>query len=138
MGAQVGNNGRRRSWARSLAHNILRGRGACWSSRMGLQRVDKLHSLTRACTQPTQNGQCIVGAPLVLGQATGNTDTQDSPWPKLAGSHHLPPYSILCSLRRSLHPNDYFSETPKFESQNFPGLESRNFGRPYLSTAESN
>jgi hypothetical protein len=41
---------------RSLAHNTLRGRGACWSSGMGLGRVDKLHSFTRACTQPTQSG----------------------------------------------------------------------------------
>jgi len=38
----------------SLVHNTLRGRRACWSSEMGLGRVDKLHSLTRACTQPTQ------------------------------------------------------------------------------------
>jgi hypothetical protein len=30
---------------RSLAHNTLRGRGACWSSRMGLGRIDKfIHS----------------------------------------------------------------------------------------------
>jgi hypothetical protein len=42
--------------ARSLAHNTLRGRGACWSFGMGLGRVDKLHLLTRACTQPTQGG----------------------------------------------------------------------------------
>jgi len=28
--------------ARSLAHNTSRGRGACWSSGMGLGRVDKL------------------------------------------------------------------------------------------------
>jgi hypothetical protein len=42
--------------AHSLAHNTLRGRGACWSSGMGLGRVDKLHSLTWACTQPTQSG----------------------------------------------------------------------------------
>ncbi len=42
--------------AHSLAHNTLRGRGACWSSRMGLGRVDKLYSLTWACTQPTQSG----------------------------------------------------------------------------------
>jgi hypothetical protein len=42
--------------ARSLAHNTLRGRGACWSSGMGLRRVDKLHSLTQACTQSTQSG----------------------------------------------------------------------------------
>jgi hypothetical protein len=42
--------------AHSLAHNILRGKGVCWSSGMGLGRVDKLHSLARACTQPTQSG----------------------------------------------------------------------------------
>jgi len=41
--------------AHSLAHNTLRGRGACWSSGMGLGRVNKLHSLTQACTQPTQS-----------------------------------------------------------------------------------
>jgi hypothetical protein len=45
----------------------------------------------------------------VLERATGNTDTQDSPWPRLGGSHHLPPYSILCSSRRRWHPNGYFS-----------------------------
>jgi hypothetical protein len=27
---------------RSLAHNTLRGTGACWSSGMGLRRIDKL------------------------------------------------------------------------------------------------
>jgi len=42
--------------AHSLAHNTLRGRGACWSSGMGLGRIDKPHSLTQACTQPTQGG----------------------------------------------------------------------------------
>ncbi len=39
-----------------LVHSTLRGRGACWSSRMGLRQVDKLHSVTRACTKPTQGG----------------------------------------------------------------------------------
>jgi hypothetical protein len=42
--------------ARSLAHNTFKGRGACWSSGMGLGRIDKLHSLAHACTQPTQSG----------------------------------------------------------------------------------
>jgi hypothetical protein len=41
--------------ARSLAHNPLRGKGAGWSSGMGLGRVDKLHSLTWACTKPSQS-----------------------------------------------------------------------------------
>ncbi len=45
----------------------------------------------------------------MLGRAKGNMDTQDSPQPKLGGSHHLPPYSILCSSPRRLHPNGYFS-----------------------------
>ncbi len=93
--------------ARSLAHNTLRGKGACWSSEMGLGRVDKLHSLTWAYTQPTQGGQCIVGAPSVLGRTTSNTDTQDSPWPELGGSHHLPPYSILYTSPQGPHPNGF-------------------------------
>jgi len=42
--------------ANSLAHNTLRGRGACWSFEMELGRIDKLYSLTRACTQATQSG----------------------------------------------------------------------------------
>ncbi len=74
---------------------------------MGLGRVDKLHSLTRASTQPTQGGQCIVGAPLVLRRATGNTNTQDSPRPGLGRSHHLPPYSILWTSPRGPHPNGF-------------------------------
>jgi len=45
----------------------------------------------------------------VLGRATGNTNTQDSPRPGLGGSHHFPPYSILYSSSRGLHPNGYFS-----------------------------
>jgi hypothetical protein len=36
--------------ARSVAHNTLRGKGVCWSFEMKLKRVNKLHSLTRACT----------------------------------------------------------------------------------------
>jgi hypothetical protein len=55
MWVEVKNNGRR-SWAHSLAHNTLRGIRACWSSGMGQKKVDKLHSLTRAYTQPTQGG----------------------------------------------------------------------------------
>jgi hypothetical protein len=63
----------------------------------------------------------------VLGRATGNTDTQDSPQPGLGGSHHLPPYSILYSSRRRWHPNGYFSQdsrvgVPKSSRVGVPGL----------------
>ncbi len=36
-------------------------------------------------------------------------DTLDSPRPGFEGSHHLPPYSILCVCPQRLHPNDTFS-----------------------------
>ncbi len=45
----------------------------------------------------------------MLGQATGYTDSLDSPWPGLGGGHHLPPYSILCVSSRHLHPNGFLS-----------------------------
>jgi hypothetical protein len=36
-------------------------------------------------------------------------DSLDSPRPRLEGSHHLPPYSILCASPLHLHPNGTFS-----------------------------
>jgi hypothetical protein len=63
----------------------------------------------------------------VLGRATGNTDTQDSPRPGPRGSHHLPPYSILCSSRQRWHPNGHFSRdsrvgVPKLSRVGVPRL----------------
>jgi hypothetical protein len=46
----------------------------------------------------------------VLGQATSNSDSLDSPRLGLEGNHHLPPYSIFCSFARRVHPNDSFSQ----------------------------
>ncbi len=34
--------------------SLWKGKGACWSSKMGLGRVDKLYLLTQTCTKPTQ------------------------------------------------------------------------------------
>ncbi len=39
----------------------------------------------------------------------GHFYTQDSSRPEFGGSHHLPPYSILCVSPRRLHPNGSFS-----------------------------
>ncbi len=44
---------------------------------------------------------------LVLGQATGDMDSLDSPRPRFGGSHHLPPYSILCVTPPHPRPNDF-------------------------------
>ncbi len=63
----------------------------------------------------------------MLGQATSDLDSLDSPRPGLGGSHHLPPYSILCSSARRLHPNGFFSRdsqsgVPKLSRFGLPGL----------------
>jgi hypothetical protein len=69
--------------------------------------------------QPTNKLVSTPSEPLlVLGQATCNMDSLDSPRPGLGGSHHLPPYSILCVTPPHPHPNGFCPETPKVESQN--------------------
>ncbi len=62
------------------------------------------------------------GTPLGVGTSHGHFDTQDSPWPELGGSHHLPPYSILYNAPRGLRPNALFPGTPKLESRNCPEI----------------
>jgi len=44
----------------------------------------------------------------------GNTDSLDSPWPELGGSHHLPAYSILYVTPPHPRPNGFLSR----DSQN--------------------
>ncbi len=64
---------------------------------------------------------------LVLGQTTGNMDSLDSPRPRLGGSHHLPPYSIIYVCPQHLHPNDFLSQdsqggVSKLSRFRLPGL----------------
>jgi hypothetical protein len=54
-------------------------------------------------------------------------DTLDSPRLGLGGSHHLPPYSILCVCPRRLHPNGFLSR----DSQSGVSKLSR-FGLPRI------
>jgi hypothetical protein len=52
----------------------------------------------------------------------GTLDPQDSPRPGLRRSHHLPPYSILCSSPRRLHLNGFLSRDSRWEVPKLPGL----------------
>jgi hypothetical protein len=109
------------------ALSTRRGRGACWGSkiRLGVGTIILFHApasktnhkLVRTHSTPFW----------VLGLATSNLDSLDSPRPRLKGSHHLPPYSILCSSARRLHPNGSFSrdsqgEVPKLSRFGLLGL----------------
>jgi len=66
-------------------------------------------------------------------------DSLDSPRPELGGSHHLPPYSILCSCLPHLHPNGSFSHdsqsgVPKLSRFGLPGLWTLITPRPKLGS----
>jgi hypothetical protein len=50
-----------------------------------------------------------LGTPLGVGTSHGHFGRQDTPRPGLGGSHHLPPYSILCATPPRLDPNGSFS-----------------------------
>jgi len=74
----------------------------------------------------------ISGHPWVFGTSHGHFGPQDTPRPGLGGSHHLPPYSILCNAPWRLHPNGYFSRdsqvrVPKL-SQNCSGWSPGTLG----------
>ncbi len=53
---------------------------------------------------------CIIGALLVLGRATGKFGLTRLTTTRTWGSHHLPPYSILCGCPRGPHPNGILSQ----------------------------
>jgi hypothetical protein len=66
-------------------------------------------------------------------------DSFDSPRPELGGSHHLPPYSILCITPRRLHPNGFLSRdsqngVPKLSRFGLPGLWTVIASRPNLQS----
>jgi hypothetical protein len=58
----------------------------------------------------------------VLEQATGNLNSQDSPWIRIIRSHHLPPYSILCACPWDRHPNGILSQDSQMGISKFPKL----------------
>jgi hypothetical protein len=74
---------------------------------------------------------------LGVGTNHGHFDTQDSPRPRLEGSHHLPPYSIFCTSPPRLHPNGSFSRdsqggVSKLSRVGVPGLWTTISSRPDL------
>ncbi len=103
---------------------------------MGLRRIDKLiHS-----HGPAHKPHKVVSAQLehLWCWDEPRANTQDSPRPGLGGSHHLPPYSILCSSPRGPHPNGFSlpglpgfpGGSPKIAPTRTPAtLEPHNFAR---------
>jgi len=79
---------------------------------------------------------------LGVGTSHGHFGLLDSPRPGLRGSHHLPPYSILCSSLPRLHPNGHFSQdsqvgVPKLSRVGVPRLWTATAPRPKLSSGRA-
>jgi hypothetical protein len=65
-----------------------------------------------------------------MDDAHANTNSQDLPRPGLGGSHHLPPYNILCAWPWDQHPNDILSRDSQVRVSKFPKLGLFHLWRP--------
>ncbi len=65
--------------------------------------------------RPSRSWECV-------RRATGNTDTQDSPHPRLGGNYHFTPYNILYGWPRSPHPNGFLSRESQMGVPKLPNL----------------
>jgi hypothetical protein len=63
-------------------------------------------------------------------------DSQNSPWPGLGGSHHLPPYSILCAWPRDQHSNVILSLDSQVGVLKFPKLGLSQLWSPIILCEE--
>jgi hypothetical protein len=97
------------------------GRGACWSSEMGIRKSDKHQLFTHTYTNQTTNWLVRSCNTLVHRRITGKHGLTRLIMAWTWGSHHLPPYSILSAWPWDQHPNVILS-------QNSHIWDSRNFG----------
>jgi hypothetical protein len=101
---------------------------ACWKLRDQTRKRDKLLSYLVLHPNPTNKLVKIHSAHFwCWGKPRATLDSLDSPQPGLSGSHHIPPYSILCVFLPHLHPNDTFSRdsqsgVPKLSLFGLPGF----------------
>jgi len=65
-----------------------------------------------------------------------NTNSQDSPWPWLGGSHHLPLYSILCAWPWDQHPNIILFQDSQVGVLKFPKLGLPQLQGPIILCAD--
>jgi hypothetical protein len=66
----------------------------------------------------------------------GNSDSQDSPWLRLGGSHHLPLYIILCTSPRGPHLNGFLSQDSQMGVPKSSQLGLLRLWRPITSCAD--
>jgi hypothetical protein len=114
--------------ARSQLPALKGVKGACWKLQDRLGGGTSLLNYTILHPNPTNKLVRTHYAPFwCWDKSRATLDSLDSPQPGLGGSHHLLPYSILCSSPLHLHPNGSFSRdsqggVPKLSRFGLPGL----------------
>ncbi len=115
------------SWDSEGAPDFQHYKGVEGRARSPEIRLGRGTSKSRLNLHPKQTTKWLVHIPGPLGVGTshGHFGPQDSPRPGLGGSHHLPPYNILCNAPWGLHPNGPFSRDSQVAvsklSRNCPG-----------------
>ncbi len=77
--------------------------------RDGTRKSNKLYLLEPTSNQPTSWLGHFLEHPWCQDKPRAILDSHDSPRLELGGSHHFPPYSILCASPRHPHPNGFLS-----------------------------
>ncbi len=111
----------------------FRGIRVCQSSRMGTRKINKQLNYSHGLAQTKQVGQCITGALLVHGQATGKHRLIRFTTAQIWGKPQPSPLSYTLCLARDQHPNVHFvprlpnwsPEIPKIRTP--VTLETHNF-----------
>ncbi len=95
-------------------------------------RTRKRDKFIHSLTTYNKTNHKLVSLPLktllVLGQATGNTDSIDSPRPDSGEATTFPHIVFSALLYRTRIQIAFIPETPKEESRNYPSLDSWDFG----------
>jgi hypothetical protein len=120
------------------ALSIRRGRGVCWGFGIRLGRGTR-YLVIRSCIQNQPRSWLeFILHPLGVGTS------HEQPWTHL--THHgldsgeattFPLILFSTALRRTCIQMALFPGTPKVESRNCPGLDSHDFGHPYLLASSS-
>jgi len=112
--------------AHSVIHNTLGVEGRVGALGWGLGRLisksiihTNLHKLNNKLVSVQLEHLWCMDEPRVN---TNSQDSQDSPQPKLGGSHYLPPYIILCAWPQGQHPNVILSQDSQMGVSKRPKL----------------
>jgi len=102
----------------SFVHNISRVKGHARALRWVLKWVKN-----RSIIHIKQLNNKLVSVWLEhfwdMDELKTHIDSQNSPWLKLEGNHHLPFYNIFYDSPRGLHPNVILSQNSQVESPEF-------------------